>query len=60
MADALLLSSQRAVPERALTLGFTFRYPSLRAALTAIAETIAVSEVEGAALSAPVIGHDGA
>lgn len=33
MADALLLSSQRALPRRAVDLGFTFRYPELSAAL---------------------------
>jgi hypothetical protein len=36
MADALLLSSQRAVPARAEALGFTFRYPHLDDALHAI------------------------
>ncbi|PZN10023.1 MAG: TIGR01777 family protein, partial [Bacillota bacterium] len=33
MADALLLSGQRAVPERALAAGFRFRYPDLEKAL---------------------------
>ena len=33
MADALLLSGQRAVPRRALELGFAFRYPTIDAAL---------------------------
>lgn len=33
MADALLLSGQRAVPERALAAGFRFRHPELEAAL---------------------------
>jgi uncharacterized protein len=33
MADGLLLSGQRAVPARALSLGFRFRYESLEAAL---------------------------
>jgi hypothetical protein len=36
MADALLLSGQRAVPARAEALGFTFRYPRLDDALHAI------------------------
>jgi hypothetical protein len=36
MADALLLSGQRAVPTRPERLGFTFRYPQLGAALAAI------------------------
>jgi uncharacterized protein len=36
MADALLLSGQNAVPAKAQKLGFTFRYPTLDAALTAI------------------------
>jgi uncharacterized protein len=36
MADALLLSGQRAVPTRAEQLGFTFRYPQLDDALRAI------------------------
>ncbi|HZT75730.1 MAG TPA: TIGR01777 family oxidoreductase [Vicinamibacterales bacterium] len=36
MADALLLSGQRAVPEKAQRLGFTFRYPELDRALTAL------------------------
>ena len=36
MADALLLSGQRAVPERALRGGFTFVYPRLEPALAAI------------------------
>ena len=36
MADALLLSGQRAVPEKAQRLGFTFGYPRLDAALRAI------------------------
>lgn len=33
MADALLLSGQRAVPERALAAGFRFRHPELEDAL---------------------------
>lgn len=33
MADGLLLSGQRAVPARALSMGFRFRYESLEAAL---------------------------
>ncbi len=36
MADALLLSGQRAVPAKAQRLGFTFRYPELSGALRAI------------------------
>ncbi len=36
MADALLLSSQRAFPERAQAMGFEFRYPDLEGALNAI------------------------
>jgi uncharacterized protein (TIGR01777 family) len=36
MADALLLSGQRAVPAKADQLGFTFKYPELDAALNAI------------------------
>ena len=36
MADALLLSGQRAVPAKAEGLGFTFRYPRLDDALRAI------------------------
>jgi uncharacterized protein (TIGR01777 family) len=36
MADALLLSGQRAVPERAQREGFTFAYPQLDGALQAI------------------------
>ncbi len=36
MADALLLSGQRAVPAKAERLGFTFRYPQLDQALGAI------------------------
>ncbi len=36
MADALLLSGQRAVPARPERLGFTFRYPHLDPALAAI------------------------
>lgn len=36
MADALLLSGQRAVPEKAQRLGFTFRYPQLDGALNAL------------------------
>jgi uncharacterized protein (TIGR01777 family) len=36
MADALLLSGQRAVPARAERLGFTFRYPQVDQALAAI------------------------
>ncbi len=39
MADVALLSSQRAVPEAAAALGFTFRYPDLDAALGAIFRT---------------------
>jgi hypothetical protein len=34
MADALLLSSQRAVPQRALELGFAFAYPTIREAFS--------------------------
>ncbi|MBS1818021.1 MAG: TIGR01777 family oxidoreductase [Acidobacteria bacterium] len=36
MADAMLLSGQRAVPARAQQLGFTFAYPTLALALDAI------------------------
>ena len=36
MADALLLSGQRAIPEKAQRLGFTFRYAQLDAALHAL------------------------
>jgi NAD dependent epimerase/dehydratase family enzyme len=36
MADALLLEGQRALPMKAQTLGFTFRYPTVGAALAAI------------------------
>jgi uncharacterized protein len=36
MADALILSSQRAVPRKLEQLGFQFRYPELSAALDAI------------------------
>lgn len=36
MADALLLTGQRAVPNRALQMGFTFRYPTVAEALAAI------------------------
>ena len=36
MADALLLSGQRAVPAKAERLGFTFRYVQLDDALAAI------------------------
>lgn len=36
LADALLLEGQRAVPRKAETLGFRFRYPAVDAALAAI------------------------
>ena len=36
MADALLLEGQRALPRKAETLGFRFRYPTVDAALNAI------------------------
>jgi NAD dependent epimerase/dehydratase family enzyme len=36
MADALLLSGQRAVPAKAERLGFVFSYATLRDALQAI------------------------
>jgi NAD dependent epimerase/dehydratase family enzyme len=36
MADALLLTGQRAVPARALALGFPFKYSRLDDALAAI------------------------
>jgi NAD dependent epimerase/dehydratase family enzyme len=36
MAEPLLLASQRAVPTRALGMGFSFRYSTLAAALAAI------------------------
>jgi len=36
MADALLLSSQRALPRKLQQLGFSFRHPDLKAALNAI------------------------
>lgn len=36
MADALLLSGQRAVPQKAEQLGFTFRYRTVADALTAL------------------------
>jgi NAD dependent epimerase/dehydratase family enzyme len=36
MADALLFSSQRALPERLLSLGFSYKDPELPAALQRI------------------------
>ena len=36
MADPLLLSSQRAIPERLLAIGYEFRFPDLDAALRSI------------------------
>jgi NAD dependent epimerase/dehydratase family enzyme len=39
MADALLLTGQRALPEKAQMSGFRFRYETLAAALAAIYET---------------------
>jgi uncharacterized protein (TIGR01777 family) len=36
MADALLLSGQRAIPEKAERLGFSFRYQTVDATLAAI------------------------
>ena len=36
MADALILGGQRVLPARAQSLGFSFRYPELGAALTAV------------------------
>ena len=42
MADALLLSGQRAVPAKAELLGFTFKYPRLDDALGAIFGSAAV------------------
>jgi uncharacterized protein len=36
MAEELLLTGRRVVPDKALKSGFVFRYPSLRAALAAI------------------------
>jgi hypothetical protein len=42
MADALLLSGQRAVPAKAESLGFTFTYPRLDDALGAIFGSAAV------------------
>ncbi len=36
MADALLLAGQRAVPAKALRLGFAFRYTDVEVALQAI------------------------
>jgi uncharacterized protein (TIGR01777 family) len=36
MADALLLSSQRVVPERATQAGYSYRYPALDEALRAV------------------------
>ncbi|MPY91115.1 MAG: TIGR01777 family protein [Luteitalea sp.] len=38
MADAMLLASVRAVPQRALDLGFSFRYPDIHTALLASLE----------------------
>ena len=40
MADALLLASQRAVPERLLAAGYTFRYDDFAAALRAILKSL--------------------
>jgi NAD dependent epimerase/dehydratase family enzyme len=36
MADALVLTGQRAVPERALSHGFHFRYPEIDLAFRGI------------------------
>ncbi|MBV9173104.1 MAG: DUF1731 domain-containing protein, partial [Chloroflexi bacterium] len=36
VADALLLASQRVVPERALETGYVYRYPTLEQALQVV------------------------
>jgi len=36
MADALLLTSQRVLPEKLQNIGYVFRHPSLSSALNAI------------------------
>jgi NAD dependent epimerase/dehydratase family enzyme len=36
MADAMILGGQRVLPAKATASGFTFRYPTLAAALNAI------------------------
>ena len=36
MAEAAILNGQRVLPAKALALGYTFRYPSLDNALTAL------------------------
>jgi NAD dependent epimerase/dehydratase family enzyme len=36
MADAAILNGQRVLPSRALELGFTFKYPTIEAALAAV------------------------
>lgn len=38
MGEALLLSSTRAIPERLLEMGYSYRYPHLEAALNALLE----------------------
>ncbi len=38
MADELLISGQRVLPDRLMEAGFTFRYPAIEQALEAIEE----------------------
>ncbi len=59
MAEELLLTGQRVVPEKALKHGFVFRYPSLRGALAAILGTRAADNARPAPGGNSALRHAG-
>ena len=59
MAEELLLTGRRVVPEKALQNGFVFRYPTLRAALAAILGARAADNIRPAPDRNSALRHAG-
>ena len=59
MAEELLLTGRRVVPEKALKSGFVFRYPQLRGALAAILGSAAPNQTSPAPEGNSALRHAG-
>jgi uncharacterized protein (TIGR01777 family) len=59
MAEELLLTGRRVIPEKALKSGFVFRYPQLRGALAAILGTSAPNQTSPAPEGNSALRHAG-